>query len=223
MGIKRRCFTLLEMLLVLGLLSLVAGLIGMNIGKAVREQRFRTEVDIVVNQLRLAQDLMLIFRGDVAVKFEKLPNREGFSCELAFATKMPAAWDQQAKKRYILTHIHAIDFPDKLLFNPKTSSKHIDQTTLDVLFYSNGTRMSQGVMRLAASSSDTGTLARFINLPGYPAPIISLPTAPEHSSDTDASFNNELTALTASEVQYLKEKPPQETQGPTQVDGDGKK
>ena len=69
--IRRVPFTLLEILLVLSLIALIAGLVGISVHKMYISQRFRNEVSLVVDQLRLAQDMMLILDTDVHVIFSE--------------------------------------------------------------------------------------------------------------------------------------------------------
>ena len=74
MNFKRRYITFVEMMIVLTVMILTLGLIGLNINRLVVEQRFKSEAALVVDQLRLAQDLMLILNTDAIVKFRKEPD-----------------------------------------------------------------------------------------------------------------------------------------------------
>ena len=66
-----KCFiTLLESLIVISILAIAAGVIGFSVNRALREQHFKTEVELVVDYLRLAQNLMLIMNADVHVIFK---------------------------------------------------------------------------------------------------------------------------------------------------------
>ncbi|QLH36565.1 MAG: type II secretion system protein [Parachlamydiaceae bacterium] len=74
---SKRFFTLIELLIVLMVLALASGVIGFSVHRALREQRFKTEVELVADSLRLAQNLMLIMNADVHVTFkadEKIPS-----------------------------------------------------------------------------------------------------------------------------------------------------
>lgn len=64
-------FTLLEMLIVMALIAMTAGLIGFKVADLLEQQRFRTGVDQIVDKLATAQNLMLIFQTDVTVQFEE--------------------------------------------------------------------------------------------------------------------------------------------------------
>lgn len=209
MLLKRLHFTMLELLVVIAILSLVAGFVGINIRKAVSEQNFRSEVDLVVNQLRLAQDLMLIFRGEVKVKFTVLPDDKGVSTSLVFESKMPGQWDKEAKRVHNLTHIHSIFFEDQLV-SFDSPNKTDDEDVLEIRFLSNGSAISKGLMQFsnATNPDSPGAISRYINLSGYPAPITSSPTYPDamSSEEEDVAFNKELSSRNANEVQFLRNK-----------------
>lgn len=202
MYIRRLYYTLFEILIVISVLALVAGLVSINIRKALHEQNFRSEVELVVNKLRVAQDLMLIFRGEVKVLIKKDENDKGLIW-LEFESKMPGHWEREAKRIHTLKYIRTINFRDELLYANSYSVKKEDDDTLEIRFLSNGSTMSKGLMQLAS-----GDISRYIYLPGYPAPIISLVSETEAFAiaKDDSAFNHELTSRTAAEVQFLKEK-----------------
>jgi prepilin-type N-terminal cleavage/methylation domain-containing protein len=207
MFLKRLYFTMLELLVVIAILGLVAGFVGINIRKAVSEQNFRSEVDLVVTQMRLAQDLMLIFRGEVKLKFTVLPDGKGASTTLEFESKMPGQWGKEAKRVHNLTHIHSIFFLDELVsFDGPNHTD--DEDVLYIRFLSNGSAISKGVMQLsnAMNPDSPGALSRYINLPGYPSPIESSSSYPDamKSEEENEAFNKELTSRNANEVQFLK-------------------
>lgn len=207
MVLKRLYFTMLELLVVIAILGLVAGFVGINIRKAVSEQNFRSEVDLVVTQMRLAQDLMLIFRGEVKLKFTVLPDDGGVSTELEFESKMPGQWSHEAKRVHKLTHIHSIFFQDELASFEGPYAKD-DEDVLYIRFLSNGSAISKGVMQFsnAMNPDSPGAISRYINLPGYPSPIESLSSYPEamRSEEENEAFNHELSSRNANEVQFLR-------------------
>ncbi len=206
---KRLCFTFLELLIVIAILSLIAGFVGINIRKAVSEQNFRSEVELVVNQLRQAQDLMLIFRGEVIVKFTVLPDGKGLSSVLEFEAKMPANWDRETKRVHKLKYIHGLNFQDQMVPVGSSSDKD-EENTLEIKFFSNGSTMSKGIIELSNSSNPDmpEAITRYINLPGYPSNIVSSASIPQalSSMEEDEAFNKDLTYRTAHEVQFLNAK-----------------
>lgn len=192
---QRRSFTLLEMLLVIFLMSLFLGVIGINVNKAVHEQRFRAEVGMVVDTLRIAQNIMLILDNDVHVKFKKEEN--AISIHLETACPLSKRWGKLLTKPRYLRTIHIVQ-----LTNQPVGS-------LDLRFLSTGYVMSQGVMRLAtaeASNSLKG-LEAFICLPGYPSTIVSTeqrPSEQECRSLAGEAFVENLTNQTVSEIKSLQ-------------------
>ena len=72
--VSKRFITLFEILIVMAVLAIGTMGIGFNVHRALREQHFKSEVELVVDYLRLAQNLMLIMDADVRVIFETSKN-----------------------------------------------------------------------------------------------------------------------------------------------------
>jgi len=194
---SRRFFSFLEILIVMIILFAVAGIFGVTITKAVRDQRFRAEVDLVVDQLRLAQDLMLIFRGDVHLKISPTPEKNGLQYRLVFEHPLPAHWKEELQRSHsVLKTIHAINF-----------HTFDEDQTIDLKFLSGGAEMSKGVLRLATSNAYMlGTLERFVCLPGIPAPIVSVSTRPdEKSCEKLHSDDDSITQRTVEEIRGFQQ------------------
>lgn len=188
----------MEMLLVLGILSLIAGFLGVNISKMLQEQRFRTEVSQVVDQLRLAQDLMLIHDTNVQVKFVADQNT-GWEYGIAFDTPIPKGWAQELKRPHQkLKMIHYVNFHDKnRLFD---DSEHNE---FQIQFLSGGAVMSKGVLVLASANPENGgnVLARYVWISGSPQPIVTVNKMPEEYNEKDVTFETRLTQITHGEIQ----------------------
>jgi type II secretory pathway pseudopilin PulG len=171
--IRRIHFTLLEILIVLGLIALIAGLVAININKILVNQRFRNEVSLVVDQLRLAQDMMLILDTDVHAIFSE-DKKENFNLvKIQSETKLPEGIERELKRKdVVLKTIKGIFFEDKL-------GGETTQGRIDVKFLSRGAVMSKGIMRLATSDEQNppaNVLQNYICLPGYVRPIYSYET-----------------------------------------------
>lgn len=196
MLIKRLYFTLLELMIVLAIVALISGIVGINVSKAVREQHFRAEVDLVVNQLRLAQEMMLLFNADVVMNIARNSD-SSFSYQLQFPNGLPKNWGNIIKGEHQpLTYISAITFDTHTQFSGGNND-------LDIKFGDKGIKMSRGVLRLATTSSMfNGTLERFICLPGYPFNIVSVSnqSAVEACMTRDDQFDRQLTQRTIEEV-----------------------
>ncbi len=166
---KRLHITLIELLLVISVLLMVAGVVGFNIRGALVEQRFRAEVSAVVDSLRLAQDLMLILNSDVHVFFADDP-AGGIRYWVEVEKPLAPGWDRELKrKRPNLTAIHLVEMDDKI------STIQV-QDRLDIKFLSGGSIMSKGVLGLFSGDDKNreDVLKSSICLPGYPKPIESL-------------------------------------------------
>lgn len=163
--VRRSAFTLLELLIVMALIAMIAGVVGINIVTAVREQRFRSEVNQVVDKLRLAQDLMLIMGIGTTVKFEVVPGSRGISMRLETQMSLPGYWDGIVKASQLpLTSIHRIQI------------EGIEKEgKLEVRFLSEEAGITKGILRLSTSQrdDDLGALTEYICLPGYPTPLFS--------------------------------------------------
>lgn len=200
--VKRLYITLLEMLLVLAILGIFAGFFGVNIARAMREQRFNNEANLVISQLRLAQDLMLIFNSNLSLVIQSHP--DGIAYALKFDEKLPTGWNRWEKEvtrlHPKLTTIKQVNFEDQL----DLSSVPQEANKLEVKFHSGGDKMSYGIMRLSTSAHDEdfGAITRYICLSGYPKPIYSQTERPSEDSclGLEDAFMEQLTQKTAEEI-----------------------
>lgn len=197
--IRRLHITLIEILIVVMILTLVSGIVGVNIMRALKEQRFRTEVSLMVDTLRLAQDLMLILGTDVHVRVKKLENKEGIEYWLDVEGGVPEKWVPIVKRtRRTLKESHGVSFQELQDF-PYVEGQ------LDIRFLSGGSMMSKGVFRMSTHDDERtpGALTMAICLEGYPHPITSVLEGEEpiECEDTvDQEYNNRLTFYTTQEV-----------------------
>lgn len=199
---RRSFFTLVEILIVMLILSAVTAVIGINISNALEEQRFRTEVEVVLNELRLAQDLMLVLKANVDVKFAQENGGINYSIE----TESPTTknWVNELKRAHPkLRTIRGISFKDELDY-PTTPG------AVTIHFLSKGSVMSRGILRLSNSSDAVNVPSwaqvRVINLYGYPHPITSSVPAkddPINLPHADADYDAALTNLTRTEILNL--------------------
>ena len=75
-SLKQLPMTLLEIMIVIAVIAIATGVIGLGVNKAVVNQQFQTELSILVDELRLAQNLMLILGTDVHLKFKQISNKK---------------------------------------------------------------------------------------------------------------------------------------------------
>lgn len=191
---RRRHITFIEIMIIITILIITLGLIGVNIRDLVKQQRFKSEVSLVVDQLRLAQDLMLMLDIDAIVKLAK--DGKGIKTSIEVEINLPEGWQREVTRPHPpLTSIAIVEFDD-LTSGAKTAGLPV---TLH--FLSEGSVMSQGVLRLASQDSK---MESFICLPGYPRPIDNV-TNPQQDpgcnikSETD--LFDKLTFYTRREIE----------------------
>lgn len=218
---RRLPVTLLELIIVIAILAMVSGIVGVSINKALVDQRFRSEVGMIVDEMRLAQDLMLILGTDVRVVFQETKNHEGIEFWLDMDTMLSNNIQRELTKRiHKLKVIKGVFFSDELL-------TEVHEGKMDVKFLSNGAVMSKGIMRLASSDSEQsqkGILENYICLPGYPKPIKSSETkeqAEELCKNGNKEFEDKLTQDTMTRVPEKvkkQENQPKDTNGKTSTE-----
>jgi len=186
--IRRQAITLLEMIIVIALLSLAAGIAAIGVQRAITEQKFRTEVSLIGEELRLAQDLMLILGTDAHVHFEADDKNDGIKYYLELETALPTNIQREIlRKKKPLKLVKGVFLRDELL-------NEIKENHIDIKFLSNGSVMSKGILRLASTDSENppeGTLQNFICLAGYPRPI-SISDSKEEAERLCVEINKDL-------------------------------
>lgn len=191
------------------MLALSSAFIGINIYKALENQRFKNEADAVLDTLRLAQNLMLIMDADVHVHFKTAEDKQSIEMQLSVDNALPnKKFLNLISKKILLKHILFVDFRDE-------NKTHGDSDRIDVKFLSKGSYMSKGLMRLAtykindSSTSDKKTgLKRYISLAGYPKPLHLSHTKENLLKDEkqELELNQRIISMTLSEIESKSEK-----------------
>lgn len=191
--------TLLEILIAITIITLVGGVVGIGITRALKEQRFRTEVALVVDTLRLAQNMMLILGTDVHFRVKTAEGGKGIEYHLDVEGGGPEKWRRIIRKtQRIMKETHGISFRDLQPF-PITPGQ------LDIRFQSNGAMMSKGVLRLSTHEDEKnpGALTMAICLRGYPHPleaVIEKDVLIECETEEDTNYLSRLTLATLQEI-----------------------
>lgn len=158
MRVRKSFFTLLEVLVVLTILSFVAGVIGINVYKIVAHERFQSEVSLVARKLQQAQDFVMVYGQDASVY---LIENEGYHL-CRWKTEYPI---DHALKRH-LNRKEALKWIDKIVFTSEEGESQ--EQDVVIKFYAwKGTKVRG---RLTLSS--TGGSKSFIDLPGHPSPLV---------------------------------------------------
>lgn len=203
--LRKLPITLFEILIVMAILAVVSGALAIGIDKALVNQRFRNEVSMVVEELRRAQDLMMILGADVHVKFAETKERDAIPFWLEMETQLSESIQREVvnKVRHLKT-IRSVTFEDSHKVKGKT----------DIKFFSKGAVMSKGLLKLSISGSDVpqkNVLETYICLPGYPRPIFNFDEKEiaerNCNEEKDNSFNDALTRDTLDRLPEKVKKP----------------
>lgn len=190
----KRHITLIEMLITISIIAIIAGAVGINIRRALVDQRFRSETAHVADTLRLAQDLTLILGTDTHVKFKQ--GKQG----IEYWMQVENGLSKEGKKLLqrppkTLKAIHSVFFHDERFpFSPGE---------VDIRFLSGGFVMSRGVLYLSTheNAQETSAERRAICLFGYPHPItVSTDADNACTKENDEAFVEQLTDETVREA-----------------------
>jgi type II secretory pathway pseudopilin PulG len=155
---RRNYFTLLEMLVVFLILSMGLALTGVKLKEAYEEQRFFSEWNQLVGQLRTAQELMLVMDADVEVTLAYDPKNKQVVSTLSIEKPLDDAWVKLVERKFAFSAIRSFQF-NQALADPL------------VLMFKAG-KMSQGELVLSSlekNSSQEKGRRETIHLLGYPA------------------------------------------------------
>jgi prepilin-type N-terminal cleavage/methylation domain-containing protein len=167
--IRSSKFTLLEVMIVLFIISLGAAVTGVKISEVYKEQQFLTESQQIINQLSMAQELMMIMDTDVEVIFTF--NETEKKLEMKLDVEKPL--DEYSRK--------LIEKP--IFFNGITSLEPIDQgnsrrSLFPVVIHFSLGNMTKGKLLISKKKDgffNNGKEEFEIDLPGYPAPLKMVP------------------------------------------------
>lgn len=191
--VRRRFLTLFEVLLVMTMLTVAVGSIGINVTRAIQEQHFKSEVELFVDQLRLAQDLMLVCHGNIHLILVNPADNSGIESRLNSELPLPKECAKSLSNRELkFKHLRIVDFEDQLTFGKDKEKSN----ELDLKFLSNGNVMSQGVIKFSSSQTlSPKSFQRFVALAGYPMTINSFATLEEAQAllEQNETFNKQLT------------------------------
>ncbi len=220
MRVKKQFLTLIEIMLVVTILIVTAGAIGFNIRKAMVTQKFNTETNLLVDSIRLAQDLMLVLGKDVHLIAGAAPDGSGIEYHIEIEGGTPKNWQpviESSNRKMESTHF--INFRQKDMFLLRSGE-------IDLRFQSKGSMMSKGELQLSTHENPyTSTaLRRSICLRGYPHAVSSVPVVMVPSPEDDwitcdddqeqEEFFRQLTLYMKEEI--LEDKPPNKSKAPVE-------
>lgn len=177
--------------MVLALISIVIGAVAINIRHLVQQQKFQNEVNVVVDLLNRAQQLMVIYNQNVRVKFSV--TAKGIQPKIEIDCLLDPQWEKWLTRHSkILTEIHSLNFKD-LTFPERSETERM------IHFMPNGGGISRGIMSLSTAKETgiTGAFDAYICLPGYTASIKSEMTNPKNC---DENPDPKIALITRNEV-----------------------
>ncbi|MBA2368499.1 MAG: hypothetical protein H0V82_05685 [Candidatus Protochlamydia sp.] len=140
------------------ILSMGLALTGVKLKEAYDEQRFFSEWNQLVGQLRTAQELMLVLDADVEVTLAYDPKNKQVVSTLSIEKPLDDAWVKLVERKFTFSAVRSFQF----------NKSHADPL---VLIFKAG-KMSQGELQLSSAeknSSHEKGRKEMIHLPGYPA------------------------------------------------------
>lgn len=157
--IRKSCFTLLELMVVLFIISFGVVLTGVKIQDVYQEQRFLSETQQVLSHLAMAQDLMLIMDTDVKVHFSPEKKNHNIEVWLEIEKPLDESWARLVERKLPLSAIRSIEFGGA--------------TTKELTLQFSFGKMSKGELILIEGDNprDKNRKEFAIDLVGYPSPI----------------------------------------------------
>lgn len=178
--LRKPCFTLFELLLVILLLGIGMSMTAIQIKKAYDEQQFLSEVEQVRSHLQMVQDLMLVAAADAYVKFGEDSGALCYQVKLQNKTIDNKLFSEIVEGKYQLKKIQRIEFEG---FAIRGSQE------IELQFFSQGLVMTAGKLVFSPSSELKSEESYEIVLAGYPKMIES------QRHETFEGFRKENTQL----------------------------
>ncbi|MGM0440219.1 MAG: hypothetical protein ACQEP8_03785 [Chlamydiota bacterium] len=158
---KKACpFTLLEIVFVAALLLVLGSVVGLNVTKALRKERFRASSELLVDKLQLAEDLMLNLKVNVYLDLQ--PRGEGFVAILRIDNK-PYARELRA----VIDRPFKLSGVERIEFTAADSRKLPEKPPLTLEFLSGGAKMADGNLYLQGEG-----MQRYLYISQHPGPIL---------------------------------------------------
>lgn len=137
--LRRRTFTLLEILIVISLLALFAGIAGFNGFGLISKQEFQAEKDKVRDRLQAARNVSVIFNSDVIVTFTRDPLNKTFWLRMESEKILPEPLNGILKEAIKLKAIQTITTENQ-------STEYVE--AISIKFYGKSHTTSQGSVTL---------------------------------------------------------------------------
>lgn len=203
---KVRFLTLMEVMIAMAIILSLVGIVGFNVRGVWREQKYRSEVDRILSQLRFSQDMVLLLNIESEIDFS-----EG-KIQWFPVGNINRFYERMLNKSaFKPTQIEKIEF-ETTLEDKTRQSGNSDSFKLN--FLDRGFQMSRGVLKIIPYQGQE----RYIFLKGYPAPIEvqDTPVDLAQATQEDQTFREKLTQVTWSNPDVRKKKKTSTVQPSTQ-------
>jgi prepilin-type N-terminal cleavage/methylation domain-containing protein len=165
--LRRRCFTLIELMIVIAIVATMGSVLTLNITQAVKQQCFLSASKELLSRLQMTQDLMLMQRMNQTVKIthhtEPTPHIE---CNINNTDTTNRQRLQMAKKGIEATKnikgIGDISFTE--------ASGKTQRGNIELEFSATGNYLPEGVLHIYSESGQRG-MEQSIVLPKHPGPL----------------------------------------------------
>lgn len=184
--INRLFFTLIEIVIVLALLLFLVAVGGVSLSKALQEQQFETELELVLSRLNRSQDLLMLLNIETEVQLEK-----GSIKQIPVGTISASYEKMIQRERQQFSQISTITFESH---DGETTVANDAGGVVILSFLDRGFRLPYGVLILTSKKGEK----RYIPFKGYPAPLSVLDESPDlyRNIDNERAFKEQLTGST---------------------------
>jgi len=166
----RRYISLIEILLIMMLIGMVGSIVSVNIYRSLKEERFTSEVQLILERMQLAQDLMLYCNyknsstADIRLTFSKREKKWKSHLDI-YGHGIP----KNIIEKYEGS-TQSYQYIGKIIFKNAHQDLEIFQEEMELIFASSGGKMSKGHLIMypfEGSYSDP----LIISLRGYQSPL----------------------------------------------------
>lgn len=159
----KRYITLIEVLVVIAIIAASAGILAVKMRDFLQEQAYLDESHQLLNQLRIAQDVMQVMNADLVVRISQ-DDKGLFTSQIEPKTTPP-----ELAKRLISTSPLKLKAIGRLEFEDQFTETVLKEN-FDLTFMSRGFTMNHGIIKLFPKG--TSGPEQVIYLSGHPAPLL---------------------------------------------------
>lgn len=139
---KKRPFTLTEILIVLLLITVVASVVGFNALFTTRDQRFRSAVESISDKIQLIEYVGSIFNVDMTLTLEKdSQHSHTLLCSIKSEKNLPTAIHHLLNNQSTIPGISSLQFVDH--------QRKTHTNSVSLLFKSRSHQLTAGVLTLS--------------------------------------------------------------------------